>query len=202
MKTGTIKATILIKGLLVCSRLERCKVRTSFEEGLEIPTQDISLEQRVRVGRESKSQYPSIGVLRGFTSKTSLTNESFWSILFCRSRQTCFDETVFLVRMKAYHDNSKRGGKEMNKAQLTEEVAAETGLSKGASGEAVDAVISAISGCLAGGGRVTLVGFGTFRVEQRRARTGRNPQTGAALQIPAKRVLKFVPGTSLRENVS
>ncbi len=89
----------------------------------------------------------------------------------------------------------------MNKAELIEEVATETGLSKAASGRAVDAVVSAISDCLARGEKVTLVGFGTFGVRQRKARTGRNPQTGAVLQIPAKTVPKFVAGRTLKEKV-
>ena len=90
----------------------------------------------------------------------------------------------------------------MNKAELIEEVASQTGLAKRTSGKAVDAVVSAISDCLAKGEKVTLVSFGTLGVRQRKARTGRNPQTGATIQIPAKRVAKFSPGKSLREKVS
>ena len=89
----------------------------------------------------------------------------------------------------------------MNKAELIEEVASQTGLAKRTSDKAVDAVVSAISDCLAKREKVTLVGFGTFGVRQRKARTGRNPQTGAALQIPAKRVAKFVAGKTLKEKV-
>ncbi len=89
----------------------------------------------------------------------------------------------------------------MNKARLIEEVAIETGITKRASGRVVTAVIAAISDCLAKGEKVTLAGFGTFGVRQRKARTGRNPQTGAALQIPAKRVPKFVPGKNLKNKV-
>jgi len=89
----------------------------------------------------------------------------------------------------------------MNKAELIEEVANQTGLAKRTSGKAVDAVVSAISDCLAKGEKVTLVGFGTFGVRQRKARTGRNPQTGATIQIPAKRVAKFVAGKTLKEKV-
>ena len=89
----------------------------------------------------------------------------------------------------------------MNKAELIEEVASETGLTKRTSGKAVDAVASTISDCLTRGEKVTLVGFGTFRVRQRKARTGRNPQTGATIQIPAKKVPKFVPGKNLKNKV-
>ena len=89
----------------------------------------------------------------------------------------------------------------MNKAELIEEVAGQTGLAKRTSGKTIDAVVSAISDCLAKGAKVTLVGFGTFAVRQRKARRGVNPQTGATLQIPAKKVPKFNPGKGLRERV-
>ena len=87
----------------------------------------------------------------------------------------------------------------MNKAELVEEVANETGLTKKTSGEAVDAVISAITDSLAREERVTLIGFGTFQVMERRARKGVNPQTGKTIQIPAKNVARFRPGKGLRE---
>ena len=90
----------------------------------------------------------------------------------------------------------------MNKAELIEEVAGQTGLTKAASGRAIDAVVSAISDCLAKGEKVTLVGFGTFGVRQRKARRGVNPQTGATIQIPAKKVPKFLASKALREAVS
>lgn len=89
----------------------------------------------------------------------------------------------------------------MNKAELVEEVADETGLTKRVSREAVDAIISAITDSLAREERVTLVGFGSFQVMQRKARRGRNPQTGKELQIPAKKVPKFKAGRGLREAV-
>jgi len=89
----------------------------------------------------------------------------------------------------------------MNKAELIEQVASQTGLTKRTSGKAVDTVVSAISDCLARGEKVTLVGFGTFGVRRRKARTGRNPQTGETIQIPAKKVPKFVPGKNLKNKV-
>ncbi len=89
----------------------------------------------------------------------------------------------------------------MNKAELIEEVAGQTGLTKRTSGKAVDAVVSAISDCLARGEKVILVGFGTFRVIKRKARVGRNPQTGGTIQVPAKKVPKFVPGKNLKNKV-
>jgi len=89
----------------------------------------------------------------------------------------------------------------MNKAELIEQVASQTGLTKRTSGKAVDTVVSAISDCLTRGEKVTLVGFGTFGVRRRKARTGRNPQTGETIQIPAKKVPKFVPGKNLKNKV-
>ena len=89
----------------------------------------------------------------------------------------------------------------MNKAELVEEVANQTGLTKRTSREAVDAVISTITNSLARQEKVTLVGFGTFQVMERKARKGVNPQTGQAITIPAKNVPKFVPGKGLREKV-
>jgi nucleoid DNA-binding protein len=89
----------------------------------------------------------------------------------------------------------------MNKAELIEEVANQTGLAKRTSGKAVDAVVSAISDCLTRGEKVTLVGFGTLRVTKKKARVGRNPQTGESINIPAKKVPKFVPSKNLKNKV-
>lgn len=89
----------------------------------------------------------------------------------------------------------------MNKAELVEKVAGEVGLTKKDVNNVVDAVTSAITDSLAGGKKVTLVGFGTFQVQKRKARQGVNPQTGKKISIPAKDVPKFKPGRSLREAV-
>jgi DNA-binding protein HU-beta len=90
----------------------------------------------------------------------------------------------------------------MNKAELVEEVAAEVGLTKKDVNNVVDAMTSAITNSLARGEKVTLVGFGTFQVQRRKARQGVNPQTRARISIPAKDVPKFKPGRSLREAVA
>ncbi len=89
----------------------------------------------------------------------------------------------------------------MNKAELVNEVSGEVGLSKRETQKVIDAIIGTIGDTLAAGEKVTLVGFGTFGVRQRKARTGRNPQTGATIQIPAKRVAKFLAGKTLKERV-
>ena len=89
----------------------------------------------------------------------------------------------------------------MNKAELVEEVAGKVGLTKKDAGNVVDAVTSAITDSLARNERVTLVGFGTFQVRERKARKGVNPQTRGIIQIPAKKVPKFRPGKGLKEKV-
>jgi nucleoid DNA-binding protein len=88
----------------------------------------------------------------------------------------------------------------MNKAELIDEVAKVTCTKKEAA-EAVDATFAAIQKALKKGGEVTLVGFGTFKVNKRKARIGRNPQTGAALKIAAKKVPVFKAGKGLKDAV-
>ena len=85
----------------------------------------------------------------------------------------------------------------MNKAQLTDAVAAATDSSKAEAGRAVEATLSAIGSALAGGDSVSLVGFGTFNVRHRAARMGRNPQTGASIQIAASKSVGFKAGKAL-----
>jgi len=89
----------------------------------------------------------------------------------------------------------------MNKAELVEEVANQTGLTNKTSREAVNAIISAITDSLVREEKVTLVGFGTFQVVKRKARRGVNPQTRGTIQIPAKKIPKFRPGKGLREAI-
>jgi len=90
----------------------------------------------------------------------------------------------------------------MNKTQLVEAVAASTDLSKAKTADVVEAVLSAISGSLAKGESVTLVGFGTFAVASRNAREGRNPLTGKPIKIAAKKAPKFTAGKGLKEVVN
>lgn len=89
----------------------------------------------------------------------------------------------------------------MNKADLVNAVAEKTGLTKKDAAAALEAVMEAISNGLKKGKSITLTGFGTFAVAKRSAREGRNPQTGAKIKIPAKKVPKFKPGKALREAV-
>ena len=85
----------------------------------------------------------------------------------------------------------------MNKSELVEHIASQADLSKAAAARALDAVISGVKTTLKKGGSVTLVGFGSFSVTKRAARTGRNPRTGAPLKIKAAKVPRFRPGKAL-----
>jgi DNA-binding protein HU-beta len=90
----------------------------------------------------------------------------------------------------------------MNKGDLIESVANQSGLTKADSARAVDAVLDAITGSLMQGNKVTLPGFGTFSTSKRAARSGRNPSTGATIKIKAKTIAKFKPGSKLTEAVN
>jgi DNA-binding protein HU-beta len=90
----------------------------------------------------------------------------------------------------------------MNKNELVSAVADAASISKGDAQSAVDAVFSTITGELKKGGDVRLVGFGNFTVSKRAASTGRNPQTGAEVQIPARNVPKFSAGKGLKDSVN
>ncbi len=90
----------------------------------------------------------------------------------------------------------------MNKAQLIDAIAGDSGLTKADAKKALDAFIKVTGGVLKGGDRVALVGFGSFGVSERSARTGRNPQTGAEIQIPAKKVVKFKAGSELTDSIN
>jgi nucleoid DNA-binding protein len=89
----------------------------------------------------------------------------------------------------------------MTKAELINQVSVSAKISKAAAARALDSCIDCIKGTLKKGEKVTLVGFGTFSVSQRKARKGRNPKTGAALKIKARKVPKFTAGTALKEAV-
>lgn len=93
-------------------------------------------------------------------------------------------------------------GVDVNKNELISKVADDTGLSKSDSSKAVDSIFDSITGELKSGGDIRLVGFGTFLVTKRKATTGRNPQTGAAIDIPAANVPKFRAGKALKEAVN
>lgn len=90
----------------------------------------------------------------------------------------------------------------MNKSELINAIAAESGLSKSDSKSALEAITNTITNQLAAGNSVQLVGFGTFSTGSRAARVGVNPSTGAAIQIPASTTVKFKPGKSFKDAVN
>jgi len=90
----------------------------------------------------------------------------------------------------------------MNKTQLIEAMASSTGLNKADAKKALESFVAVTGEALKGGEKVSLVGFGSFSISERSARTGRNPQTGAAIQIAAKKVVKFKAGAELSANVN
>jgi DNA-binding protein HU-beta len=90
----------------------------------------------------------------------------------------------------------------MNKSELIEHIAKSADISKSSAGRALDAAIEAIETALKDGQEVTLVGFGSFYVSERAARTGRNPRTGDAIEIEAAKVPKFRPGKALRDSIN
>lgn len=90
----------------------------------------------------------------------------------------------------------------MNKSELIDQIASSADISKAAAGRAVDATIAAVKTALKKGGEVSLVGFGTFYVGKRAARTGRNPQTGASIKIKAAKIPKFRAGKGLKDAVN
>jgi DNA-binding protein HU-beta len=89
----------------------------------------------------------------------------------------------------------------MNKAELIAKIAEDAGVTKVQANASIDSFVSAVTKTLKGGGKVTLVGFGTFSVTKRAARTGRNPQTGATIKIKAKKVAKFKAGKELSAKI-
>ncbi|MDP6968676.1 MAG: HU family DNA-binding protein [Gammaproteobacteria bacterium] len=90
----------------------------------------------------------------------------------------------------------------MNKSELIDAITQDADLSKAAAGRALDAVINAVTGALKDGESVSLVGFGTFAVKARAARAGRNPQTGATIQIAAANIPSFKAGKALKDAVN
>lgn len=89
----------------------------------------------------------------------------------------------------------------MNKSELVDAIAKSAELSKAAASRALAAAITAVKGSLKKSGKVTLVGFGTFSVSKRAARSGRNPQTGATIKIKASKGVRFRAGKALKDSV-
>ena len=87
----------------------------------------------------------------------------------------------------------------MNKSELIDAIAESADLSKASAGRALDAAVEAITGALKSSDSVSLVGFGTFSIKERAARTGRNPQTGAPIEIAAAKIPSFKAGKALKD---
>jgi len=90
----------------------------------------------------------------------------------------------------------------MNKAELIDAISANAKLTKADAGRALEAAVDAIEKTLKKGDRIALVGFGSFTISKRAARTGRNPQTGKEIKIAAKKVVKFKAGADLSKKVN
>ena len=89
----------------------------------------------------------------------------------------------------------------MNKAELVAQIADDAGITRSQANQALDSFVGAVTKTLKGGGKVTLVGFGTFSVSKRNARTGRNPKTGETIKIKAKKVARFKAGKELSAKI-
>jgi len=89
----------------------------------------------------------------------------------------------------------------MNKGELTDAVAKDVGISKAMAEKVLNSIIDTVTKSLKKGNKVSLVGFGTFSIVNRKARKGRNPQTGKEIEIPAKKVVKFKVGANLAKTV-
>ncbi len=90
----------------------------------------------------------------------------------------------------------------MNKSQLVDAMAQDAGISKAAAKKALESFLENVEGALKSGDKVSLIGFGTFSVQTRKAREGRNPATGKPISIPAKKVVKFKAGSELANSVN
>jgi DNA-binding protein HU-beta len=90
----------------------------------------------------------------------------------------------------------------MNKQDLISKIAQDTGITKSNAAAAVDSFIEGITKSLKKNQPITFVGFGTFKTAQRKARTARNPQTGATIKVPKRRVVRFSPGKALKQSLN
>jgi DNA-binding protein HU-beta len=120
-------------------------------------------------------------------------------VVFSHSYKKIILEKNFVAIKKLLYLLQLKNSKKiiMNKAELISKLADDAGITKTQANAALDSFVTAVTKTLKGGGKVTLVGFGTFSVSKRAARNGRNPQTGAVIKIKAKKVAKFKAGKEL-----
>ena len=119
---------------------------------------------------------------------------------FFLKRLRAIDIRIYLLELNNLLIKTKT--KTMNKAELIEAMASGAGLSKADAKKALDAFTSATANALKKGDRISLIGFGSFSISKRSARTGRNPQTGKEIKIAAKNVVKFKAGAELSQKVN
>jgi DNA-binding protein HU-beta len=103
---------------------------------------------------------------------------------------------------RGHLEDQLKEGVYVNKTELIDHIAKQADISKAAAGRALEAIVGGIRGSLRKGNSVTLVGFGTFTVGKRAARTGRNPRTGDSIKIKAAKVPKFRPGKALKDSLN
>jgi DNA-binding protein HU-beta len=127
-------------------------------------------------------------------------NDDFFYFIVCYLFSNSY---ICRVKMYVYCFKSKKKSEIlMNKAELINAIAAESGLSKADAKKALDATVKAVSETLVAGDKVSLVGFGTFSVSERAARQGINPATKQTITIGAKKVAKFKPGAELNASIN
>lgn len=132
------------------------------------------------------------------------SNGAVIPVFFCKKvLDNRFNYGYTLLKLVIYTGtfNLNGGGEKLNKAELVAAIAKDAGVSKSAAEKALNSFTGNVTKVLKKGGRIALVGFGTFSVQKRAARNGRNPQTGASIKIPARKVVKFSAGKSLKTSV-
>ena len=107
-----------------------------------------------------------------------------------------------VARRAVKRQSDDPGVHKVNKTELIDHIAKQADISKAAAGRALEAIVAGIRGSLKRGNSVTLVGFGTFIVSKRAARTGRNPRTNEEIRIKAAKVPKFRPGKALKDSLN
>ena len=118
------------------------------------------------------------------------------------ARDSKHPEQISVLSIQLGLTNSIKKGNTVNKSELIDAMAAGADISKASAGRALDSALDAVTGALKNGDQVSLVGFGTYSVKHRAARAGRNPQTGAEIQIKAANVPSFKAGKALKDAVN
>jgi DNA-binding protein HU-beta len=134
---------------------------------------------------------------RVYQQNTTFINKKAFFFAECLDRLGYSDIFALIINYKQLKKNQT-----MNKAELIDAIASEAGLSKADAKKALDGFVSATSSALKKGDRISLVGFGSFSISERPARTGRNPQTGKEIKIAKKNVVRFKAGAELSGKVN